>query len=372
MKSWNLALGVALMTLSAPAAAQPGPSPPAAPVGPPAAGTFVVHTIDVGTGLSIFVEGADFALLYDAGSNDDFARGANNRVLAYLRAVRPDLVTIDHLILSHPHKDHVEMIDDVLETYSVRNVWDSGSVNPTCGYRAFLEAIVAEPGVAYHNALGSGGTHNVTFPRSSCHGRTRPAGVVSVPRGSQISMFPVSLGAGAQMTILHANGTKRDPHLNDASVVARLDLGRRRILLTGDAEAGGRSPPSTAPRPASVEGMLLACCAAGLRSDILFAGHHGSMTSSRTAFLDAVGARDFIVSAGPKEYSGTALPDQVIIDELDRRGNVWRTDLNDATCGTRPAKIGRDNDGKPGGCDNVRIAINAAGSVTIAYDHRSD
>ena len=98
-----------------------------APGGPPPAGTYVVHAIDVGTGLAIFVEGNDFTLLYDAGSNDDSARGKDkDRVLAYLAKVRPDLKVIDHVILSHPHKDHVEMMDDVFETYEVRNVWDFG------------------------------------------------------------------------------------------------------------------------------------------------------------------------------------------------------------------------------------------------------
>ena len=67
-------------------------------VAPPAAGTFVVPRDRRRHRLAIFVEGADFSLLYDAGSNDDFARGAppaparaTNRVVAYLRAVRPDL-----------------------------------------------------------------------------------------------------------------------------------------------------------------------------------------------------------------------------------------------------------------------------------------
>jgi len=73
-----------------------------------------MHAIDVGTGLALFVEGADFTLLYDGGSNDDTARGNQNRILAYLKSVRPDLTTLDHVILSHPHKDHVELLPDVL------------------------------------------------------------------------------------------------------------------------------------------------------------------------------------------------------------------------------------------------------------------
>jgi hypothetical protein len=38
-----------------------------------------VHVVDVGTGLGIFVEGPDFSLVYDAGSNDDVAEGEENR-----------------------------------------------------------------------------------------------------------------------------------------------------------------------------------------------------------------------------------------------------------------------------------------------------
>jgi hypothetical protein len=49
-----------------------------------------VHLIDVGTGLSILVQGHTFNLLYDGGSNDDFAgiSGGHDRdrLIAYLFA----------------------------------------------------------------------------------------------------------------------------------------------------------------------------------------------------------------------------------------------------------------------------------------------
>jgi len=127
---------------------EPAPTTPVAVARPlaaaaPSANTFRVHVIVVGTGLSVFVRGHDFALLYDAGSNDDLARGAGNRVVAYLRAAEPDLKTIDHVILSHPHRDHVELLADVIAMYEIRNVWDSGVVNPVCGYRRFLDAVAA-------------------------------------------------------------------------------------------------------------------------------------------------------------------------------------------------------------------------------------
>ena len=96
-------------------------------------GLLKVHVIDVGTGLATFVEGPGFTMLYDAGSQDDLAMGAENRVLAYIKAVRPDVTTIDHLVLSHPHKDHLELMPDIFEAMTVRNVWDSGAINRTRG-----------------------------------------------------------------------------------------------------------------------------------------------------------------------------------------------------------------------------------------------
>src|ERR1700722_11359554 len=49
--------------------------------------SFTVDAVDVGTGLGILVRGPDFALVYDAGSNDDLALGSKNRMLAYIKAV---------------------------------------------------------------------------------------------------------------------------------------------------------------------------------------------------------------------------------------------------------------------------------------------
>ncbi|HEX8193443.1 MAG TPA: MBL fold metallo-hydrolase [Allosphingosinicella sp.] len=366
---------------AAPAAAFAQPAGlPAAPVQPvepvtarpgPAPGDYVVHAIDVGTGLAIFVEGSDFTLLYDAGSNDDDARGANNRVVAYLRAVRPDLRAIDHVVLSHPHKDHSELMSDVIEQYAVANLWDSGAVNPICSYRNLLAAAAAR-GVLYHNGIATGGAHSNAFAAQRCYGRPIPAGALDVPRADMAQRGrTILLGDRASLTFLHADGSPQSS-FNANSVVARLTLGTRVILLPGDAEAGPRVAPSTPPTARSVEGQLLRCCGALLRADILVAGHHGSTTSSRATFLDAVGAAHYIVSSGPTRYGSVTLPDAAVIDEFTRRGAVWRTDLNDAACAANPAKIGRDADGRPGGCDNIRIAIDAAGNVTPEYSRRAD
>ena len=91
------------------------------------------------------------------------------------------------------------------------------------------------------------------------------------------------------MTFLHADGSKHSS-FNENSLVLRLDLGTSKILLMGDAQASGRANPNTPPGAQSLEGILLACCSSELRADVLIVGHHGSKTSSRVKFLNAVGA----------------------------------------------------------------------------------
>jgi len=328
------------------------PLPPAAktPSGP-----FVVHVIDVGTGLSVFVRGPDFALLYDAGSNDDLAAGANNRVLAYLKAVAPDLHQIDHVILSHPHQDHVALLADVVGRYDVKHIWDSGAVNSICSYRHFLEAIAAKgTATGYRTAAFDSGSHAVAI--AACRGQGEPT--VTLEHGPRLTVpLVVELGASATLTFLYADGTSHPTDFNANSLVARLDLGGVRVLLPGDAQGGGRAEPATAPKAHSIEAALAACCATELKADVLIVGHHGSKTSTRQAFLQAIAPKVTVISSGPHKYSGVTLPDAEVVEELRATSEVYRTDEHDVDCATNAAKIGIDADGKPGGCDNVQIQI---------------
>ncbi len=339
------------------------------PVVATAGETWRTHVIDVGTGLAVFVEGPDFALLYDAGSQDDLADGSDNRVVNYIHAVRPGLTVLDHVILSHPHKDHLELMPDVFDAFTVRNVWDSGRVNATAGYCRFLKNVSAEVGVAYHDALPAMGARKVTFRGSSCNGD------VVLPPGSKMTADPVPLGSGAKMTMLYRDGeTRGDP--NNNSVVVRLDLGTRRILLAGDAEGGNRIQPedaqTSAPFANSVEGKLLACCRSALAADVLVVGHHGSLTSSRSTFIQAVSAKTFVISSGPHAYSSVVLPDPAIATWLGSLGTVLGTNRGDETCGEDPAKPGPDADESPGGCDNVRITIPPSGVIETMYFKPAD
>lgn len=334
---------------------------------------YKAHVIDVGTGLAVFVEGEDFTLLYDAGSQDDLHDGDENRVIAYIEAARPGLARIDHLILSHPHKDHLQLMPDVFRRFAVGEIWESGRVNRTDGYCHFLKAAMAEPGARYHDAIASHAVRSVTFSGSGCNG------TVTVREAEMMSAAPVPLGAGAKMQFLYRDPRNHaDPNGN--SVVVRLDLGDRRLLLAGDAEGGERELPSRAPRADSIEGQLVACCAPDLRSDVLVVGHHGSLTSSRSAFLDAVGASIYAISSGPYPYRRVRLPDAEIVAELESRGQVLRTDRDDLyriedearACENNPRKIGPDADEAPGGCNNILIAIERGRPIVAGYSPLAD
>jgi beta-lactamase superfamily II metal-dependent hydrolase len=330
---------------------------------------YVVHVVDVGTGLAVVVRGRDFTLIYDGGSNDDIATGADNRLTAYLAHVLPDVTEIDALILSHPHRDHVELLEDVLLQYDVRSVWDSGRFYANCGYRRFLAAVEREPGVAYRSATAGAGSHRVRFDANSCRGQ--PARTIEIPRSAPIDGDRHALGEGAWMTVLYADAAPhRDPNRN--SLVVRLDLGERRVLLMGDADGGSRRNfHLPAPRPGTIEAWLLENAPGQLQADVLVVGHHGSRTSSRSDFLDRVDASIFAISSGPFGY-GSAIPRTVLPDEevelaLQARGQVLQTDNDDAACRINPRKIGPDNDGRPGGCDNIQITIHGQELAATIY-----
>ncbi|OJY95515.1 MAG: hypothetical protein BGP25_06400 [Lysobacterales bacterium 63-13] len=336
-----------------------------APVVTSSGASFELDAIDVGTGLSVFVRGPDFTLLYDAGSNDDLAKGVKNRVTEYLATVFPDVHKVDHLVLSHPHRDHVELLADIVRNYHPSDVWDSGAYNDICGYRDFLRAVAEAPQIEFHNANMTTGNETVFLASKTCYGNVEPTSQIVLHHGPRIDTSPIALGGSAKMQFLHIDGAQHS-NTNDNSLVLRLELGSHAVMLMGDAEAGGRASPSSTPRPTSVEGKLLECCKELMRADVLIVGHHGSMSSSRRALLDAIGASYYLVSAGPTKYSSVVLPDQVVIDELTSRGMVWRTDMDDESCKTSETKIGEQNDDKAGGCKNVRVTLNDSG-VRAAY-----
>jgi competence protein ComEC len=221
--------------------------------------------------------------------------------------------------------------------------WDSGRVNDTVFYRELLSGIAKSAPTRYRSAADVPSDRGVSVKQLA----------ITLPRWERFSEGDVvKLGEGARFTILHANGKQtQDPNQN--SVVIAVELGGARLLLVGDAESGPRKDPSYP--VGDVEEFLIDHHAKAIRSDILQVGHHGSMTSSRRGFLEAVRPMLALVSSGPKMYGKVTLPDREVLDELKRVGaKILRTDERDADCPVY-GRIGGDHG--PGGCDSWVITI---------------
>ncbi len=343
------------------------------PSKPPTAKHYRIHMIDVGSGLAILVQGSDFTMLFDGGSGDD-ARGLTatsnkSRLLAYLHAaigpsgesacqpdgdVWPDSagkkLTIDHVFLSHPHDDHVAALDEVLRCYDVKNLWEPGMGYDNQNYGAMLKAAADSPDLAYHTAL----------PVPGNRGQNVNGEMITMPAKVKWSSFQendtTALGVGAHFKILHADTQSFSQNANMNSLVVRVDLGRTSLLLMGDAMAGAPSQSIDA-TPSLAEGALIANHASDIKVDIWQVGHHGSQTSNRSTFVKAVSPAFALLSAGPRPYAGTVLPDAPVVAMIEKAvPHVLRTDASDkAGCATKD-RVGVD-DSAPGGCDNHILDI---------------
>jgi competence protein ComEC len=114
----------------------------------------------------------------------------------------------------------------------------------------------------------------------------------------------------ATRVLLASRTFKRSPE-NNSSVVLRVLLGNRSVLLTGDIER--ESERDLARR---IE-----------HADVLKVAHHGSRSSSTPAFLHAVSPRIAMISCGRRNLFGH--PHAETIESLQQeRICIYRTDRN--------------------------------------------
>lgn len=236
-------------------------------------GVSRVHYIDVGQGDCELIECDGQFMLVDAGEN-----GHETEVINYLKSLK--IETLDYVVVSHQHSDHIGGMSEVLEEFDVKNLimpYLSKEQTPTNStYRAFTEALTASgakvikatPGASY--ALGS---------------------------GSVEILGPVSSDA---------------ENLNSMSVVMRYVYGENSFLFTGDAETD--------------EEYEIIENGGNLDSDVLKVGHHGSSTSSGKKFLDAVTPSICVISCG--EGNDYGHPHKEITKRIKKyTDETYRTDL---------------------------------------------
>lgn len=240
-----------------------------------ASGTLEVYFFDVGQGDSelIRLPGGE-NILIDAGTSS-----TEDELVDELRSLGAE--TLDLVVATHPHADHIGGMAAVIDAFDVRQVVMpriSESDTPTTK--------------TYENLLQSIADKGLT--------------ITPAEPGDEL----LSSG-GAVLTVLAPNGEDYGD-LNNYSVVLRLTYGEDSFLFTGDAEEASEQEMLSLDWP--------------LTATVLKCGHHGSETSTSPSFLDAVSPQYAVISCGVDNDYGH--PDAVTLEKLEAAGaEVFRTDL---------------------------------------------
>ena len=186
--------------------------------------------------------------------------------------------SLDMVINTHPDMDHLGGLVELVDRYEIETVLVSDAEGRSSLYRAWVNQLEAA------DLLTTVAQQGMTL----------------------------QLDEGVQAQVLNpgpASQFAESP--NDHSVVIKVSLGEISFLLTGDIEE-------------EVE-RTLARSSLDLQATILKSPHHGSKTSSSSAFLDAVNPQIAVISAGVENRFGH--PHEVVLQRYAERGiNTLRTD----------------------------------------------
>jgi beta-lactamase superfamily II metal-dependent hydrolase len=229
-----------------------------------------IHFLNVGQGDAILFEKGDNQTLLDG--------GPDRTVLTRLSEVMPiGDKTIETVILTHPHADHLRGLNYVLESYQVDRVFFNGIKHTTPEYYKFWSLVTDK-----------------RIPTEILY------------RGKNTLIGELTL-----ITLSPVKGLANVSNINDTSLIILAVYGDSRILLTGDASA-------------TVQEKILADIP---RVDILKLSHHGSKTGVSKPIIDYIKPKYVTITVGNNSYghpSVTALSiiNNSIIYRTDRDGTI--------------------------------------------------
>lgn len=219
---------------------------------------LMVHFYDVGQGDAIHIRTQDgFDVLIDGGPDASIVEKLGRNMPFWDK-------TIELMILTHPHADHLVGQLSVLDRFDVKRVLSTGVLHTTDEYLMWLEKVRSK---------------NIPM-------ETVQAGMnYEVGPGQLEILWPVEDFSGKRVV---EKGIGEGGGLNDTSIVARLVFGQHAFLFTGDIGD-------------EVEKELLS---SQLTADVLKVAHHGSKYSSSQEFLQAVDPKYAVIQVGKKNDFG--------------------------------------------------------------------
>lgn len=244
-----------------------------------------VHFIDCGQGDSILIISEGETALIDTSTKEE-----SEKVVDYLK--KKGLEKLDHLILSHPHADHMGGAEVILESFEVDEIHmgrpTKGAEPTTALYINFLKKV---------QALGKK--------------------IDTTEAGDKME-----IGAFSVMVLGPVEPYRE---MNNQSLVLRLEYDEVSFIFTGDQEIDAEKD------------LLESVEFSELDATVLKIGHHGSESSTGDAFLNAVSPQYAIISCGKDNSYGH--PDEEIIERLNQNNiKYWRTDHNGSVVMTTDGK----------------------------------
>lgn len=231
-----------------------------------------VHFLDVGKADCIYINHKNHNILIDAGDKEPFST-----VTEYLK--KQGVKKLDLVIISHPHRDHIGQIPEILREFKVGK---------------FIEPDIPENLVpttmTYQNILRELQKRKINSEIVT-HGKNYILGDL------YLEIFgPVS----------------HSENLNNNSIVLKLSYKNISFLFTGDAE--------------KTEESQILNKNYDIKSDVLKVAHHGSRTSSTKKFIEKVAPKYCVISVALNKSN---LPKPDIIKRLKKISEeIYRTDLH--------------------------------------------